>query len=437
MSLVTACIRPSGASYRDDLLAHKIHKNPSELIDNLLMENNGFLTYQEDVIAFLQQICGLSGSAADGIRRAIARKKREVLDKAMPDILKGYCARSAEPKEKAEAEAREFLQIIEDASSYMFGKNHSIAYCLLGYLCAYYRYYYPIEFITSFLNNAANEEDIYSGTKYAGSVGIKVTMPKWGLSKSDYFFDKKKNIIAKGLSSVKYISARLAEELYALAHGKNYSRFVDVLDDINSKTSTDRNQLDILIKIDFFSDFGNQRELLRIADMFYEMFKRGQAKKISRSKIEGTPFEPAVAKYSVGVTKSGSVAKSCTLLDITSVMRECEDLIKAQNMNDLSDLTKVRNFAEVMGYAGYVSGKEEDRRKLYVTDVYPLVRRKDGKQFGYSVLTKSIGSGKESRFTVLNKVYNNDPIRKGDIVFCKNFIREGQYFKMTDYFKIC
>lgn len=43
MSLVTASIRPSGASYRDDLIDHKPHKNPSELIDNLLADNNGYL----------------------------------------------------------------------------------------------------------------------------------------------------------------------------------------------------------------------------------------------------------------------------------------------------------------------------------------------------------------------------------------------------------
>lgn len=73
MSLVTACIRPSGASYRDNLLAHKPHKNPSEIIDKLLESNNGFLIYQEDTIKFLQQICGLSGSEADNVRRAIGR----------------------------------------------------------------------------------------------------------------------------------------------------------------------------------------------------------------------------------------------------------------------------------------------------------------------------------------------------------------------------
>lgn len=261
-------------------------------------------------------------------------------------------------------------------------------------------------------------------------------MPKWGLSKSDYFFDKEKNIIAKGLTSIKFMSAGIAEELYSLAHSKTYTKFVDVLSDIDTKTSLNTRQLDILIKLDFFSDFGNQRELLRITEMFYETFKKGQAKKISKDKIDGTPLEPIVSKYAVGLTKAGQFAKSYTLLDVDSIMRETEDAIKALHMDDLNDLLKVRNFVDVMGYVGYVSGKDEDRRKLYVLDVYPLVRKKDNKQFGYSVVTKSIGSGKESRFTVVNKVYDEDPIKNGDIIFCKAYEKQGQYFRLTEYSKV-
>ena len=436
MSIVTACIRPSGSSYRDVLLARQIHKNPSEIIDELLKENLGYLIYQEDTIKFLQQICGLSGSEADNIRRAIGRKQKDRLDKAMPSILEGYCQKSPQPREVAEQEAKEFLQVIEDSASYQFGYNHSVAYCLLGYLCAYYRYYHPIEFITSFLNNAANEDDIRNGTAYANKVGIKITMPKWGLSKSEYFFDKEKNIIAKGLTSIKFMSSGIAEELYQLAHERTYTKFVDILADLDSKTSINTRQLDILIKLDFFSDFGNQRELIRISEMFYDTFKKGQAKKINKDKVDGTPLEPIVSKYSVGVTKSGGVAKSYTLLDVKSIMSEVEDAIKDIHMDDLSDLLKVRNFVDVMGYVGYVSGKEEDRRKLYVLDVYTLVRKKDNKQFGYSVVTKSIGSGVESRFTVVNKVYDQDPIKKGDIIFCKSFEKNGQYYRLTGYSKI-
>ena len=423
MSIVTACIRPSGSSYRDVLLARQVHKNPSELIDELLRDNLGYLIYQEDTIKFLQQICGLSGSESDNIRRAIGRKQKDRLDKAMPAILEGYCNKSPKPREVAEQEAKEFLQVIEDSASYQFGYNHSIAYCLLGYLCAYYRYYHPLEFITSFLNNAANEDDIRNGTSYANRVGVQVTMPKWGLSKSEYFFDTERNIIAKGLTSIKYMSDGIAETLYNMAKENTYKRFVDVLHDIDTKSNLNARQLDILIKLDFFSDFGNQRELLRITDLYYTVLKKGQAKKIAKEKVDGTPLEPIVTKYSVGTTKSGGVAKSYTILDVESIIRESEDAIKAIHMDDLSDLIKVRNFVDVMGYVGYVSGKDEDRRK-------------DNKQFGYSVVTKSIGSGKESRFTVMNKVYDTDPIKKGDIVLCTGYERDGQYYRLTNYSKV-
>ena len=364
------------------------------------------------------------------------RKQKDRLDAAMPSILEGYCSKSPHLREVAEAEAKEFLQIIEDSASYQFGKNHSIAYCLLGYLCAYYRYYYPVEFLTSFLNNAANEEDIKNGTACATRNAIMVTMPKWGMSRSDYFYNKEKNIIAKGLSSVKYMSEGIAEELYELSKKKRYTRFIDILCDIDKYSSINTRQLDILIKIDFFSDFGNQRELLRIADIFYEIFKRGSAKKIAKNKVDNTPVGAVVAKYSIGTTKSGAESKSYMLLDIESAMSECEDAIKDVHMEDLSDVLKVQNFVDVMGYVGYISGRTEDRPKLYILETYPLKRKKDGKQFGYSFITKSIGSGKETRFSVFNRVYEKEPVKKGDIILCKGYERNGQYFTMTSYEKI-
>ena len=436
MALLTACIRPSGASYRDDLLARKPHKNPTPEIDKLLENSLGRLVFQEDVSKYLMNICGLSGSEADTVRRGIAKKKMDILEGAMPKIINGYCERSDKPREIAEQEVREYLKVIEDASSYMFNYSHSVGYCLLGYYYGYFRHYYPLEFITSYLNNAANEEDIRIGTTYASKVGIKVTMPKWGISKSDYSYDRQKNVIAKGLSSVKHLSDGIAEQLYDLAHSHTYTRFVDVLADIDTKTTLRTNQLDILIKLDFFSEFGNQRELLRITELFYGLFNKGAAKKLSKEKIDGTPLEPIVQKYAVGVTKSGQFAKCYTLLDVESIMRQTEDAIKDLHMTDLSDVVKVKNFAEVMGYAGYVSGKEEDRRKLYVTDIFPVKRKRDGSQFGYNVCTKSIGSGKESKFTVFNRVYDTLPIRKGDVLYCRSYTREGIYYTLTAYDKL-
>lgn len=105
--------------------ARKLYENSSgKLFSSAVstpFSNLGYLVYQCDTIKFLQQICGLSGSEADNIRRAIGRKQKDRLDKAMPSILDGYCKKSPKPREEAENEAKEFLQVIEDSASYQFG----------------------------------------------------------------------------------------------------------------------------------------------------------------------------------------------------------------------------------------------------------------------------------------------------------------------------
>ena len=304
---------------------------------------------------------------------------------------------------------------------------------MLGYLCGYYRHYYPLAFLTSFLNNAANEDDIRNGTEYAKKIDIPVTMPKWGVSRGDYSFDEERNVIAKGLSSVKYMSPQLADEMYALAHSAHFDHFVDVLYGLDARTSINSRQLDILIKLDFFSEFGNQRELLRINSLFADTFKKGSAKQLSKRLIDGTPLEPLIQKYAVGVTKSGGEAKNYTLFDTHAILIEAEALVKAAGFPDLDDVTKVNNFIEVMGYAGYCSGKQEDRRKLYVTDIWALTDKKTGSVWGRGVSTVSIGSGKASRMTVRESNFKKQPFQKGDVVYCASFSKKGTYFWMDEY----
>lgn len=431
MSLVTACIRPSGASYRDQLLNRQTHTNPSAIIDELLKDNLGWLVYQEDTIKFLQQICGLSGSAADNIRRAIGRKQKDRLDKAMPSILEGYCSKSDKPREVAEEEAKEFLQVIEDSASYQFGYNHSIAYCMVGYLCGYMRYYYPGEYITSYLNNAANDEDLANGAMLARLYGYQITMPKYGISGSSYSLDEETKTIAKGVSSVKGLGEKDAGELLEVAKHRRYSRFSDVLRDIKTTTHVNSGKLDVLIHIDFFNMFGNQRELENIV-MIYDRF--ADRKKLSKDEVSGSRFEEIIKAHSTDLTKAGKPAAQYTLLDVDAIIHDCEDRVMSLNLPDFSLITKVKYFAEVMGYSGYTTGKDEDMKKLYVKEIYPLKRRSDGKQFGYSIITQSIGSGKEARFTVFNKEYNYLPISKGDIIRLIDWSRDkGMYFTLRQY----
>lgn len=121
MSMVNASLRPSGKSYREKLINGEINKNPSEEIDNLLKDNRGYLIFQEDTIKFLTDICGFSGSLADTTRRCIGKKDIKGLQEQLPKILEGYCKVSKKPREIAEKEAKEFIQIISDSSEYQFG----------------------------------------------------------------------------------------------------------------------------------------------------------------------------------------------------------------------------------------------------------------------------------------------------------------------------
>lgn len=292
-----------------------------------------------------------------------------------------------------------------------------------------------MQFITAFLNNAANDDDIYNGTLLAKQYGIRITSPKFGASKGDYSCDPVKKRIAKGLSSIKFLGSKMADSLYELANRDIYDRFSDVLFAIRRESCVDSRQLGILIHIDFFSDYGNQRELENIVFVF-DLFKQGSAKQIKKDRIAGSYVETVVSKYATGKTKAGKESASWSLHDLGRIIRDCEDYIRTLNLPDLDVLTKVRNYTEAMGYSGYVSGDEADRPKLYVKDIFPVKRKRDGVQFGYNILTQSIGSGIESRFTVFNKLFNAQPIQKGDVIFCKSYTREGKYFTMTGYRKI-
>ncbi|MGN1339857.1 MAG: PHP domain-containing protein [Oscillospiraceae bacterium] len=431
MSLVTAAIRPSGGSYRDALIAHKPNHNPSKQIDDLLKDNNGYLVYQEDVIMFLQQVCGLSGSEADSIRRGIARKKPEILERAMPEILAGYCKNSPQPREVAEQEAKTFLRIIEDASSYMFGKNHSIAYCLIGYLCAYLRYYYPGEFITAYLNNAANQEDISAGTELAKERKIKILPIRFGKSGAHYMYDQENRAIYKGISSIKYMNDEVANALYEMGAGQ-YNCFSSVL--LKVIPVLDSRQLEILINLGFFSDYGNSENLLEFYRIVKDVFRNGTAVTVSSEKIKCFSYEAFCDCYA----KSGVPLKNVRIKDMMGLLNTIEGSVLADNSIPRKSISEQLSYQkEYMGYSDYTTNKEEDRRKIIVNDIYPVKRKSDGKIFLYTIATRSIGTGKESRVSISKRLYDENKISKGDILLAGQVCKNSRgYWQMLDYKKI-
>lgn len=406
LSLVNASIRPSGESYRDRLLAHEPNKNPSELIDKLLEGNHGYLVFQEDVIAFLQKICGMSGSDADNTRRAIARKQIDRLQKALPQILEGYCKMSDKPRAVSEEEAKTFLQIIEDASSYMFGFNHSTGYSMIGYMCAYLRYYYPKEFITAYLNNANNEDDIMLGTELAKQLGITIHSIKFRHSTAKYSCDK--DGIYKGIASVKFLNEDAANDLYSIKDEK-FNTFIDLLVRI-SDLKVDSRKLEILIKLDFFEEFGGIRYLLTCSDLFSKYYGKKQMKK-DKALEYGLDFD--VLRECSGK----ETQKTFMELDSAKLLNKL-----LQNIpNEKTDMrTKIAYQIENLGYVDIVDKKLAGYCVALDINV------------DYSPRLKlyALANGNTIPVKISKKIFKQNPIRRGDIVKVTNQYKKQKMKKV-------
>ena len=171
-------------------------------------------------------------------------------------------------KERAEKSIEYFLQVIMSASLYAFSRNHSIPYSMIGLYIGYLRYYYPLQLLTAALNvYKSNESKMREIKEYIKSKGIEIKPIQFGKSRADYFMDVNENCIYHDIESIKECNAVSAEELFELR--KNYYEdFVDLLFDIKEKTSLNRTKLDILIKLDFFREFGDPNTLLWITQEF-------------------------------------------------------------------------------------------------------------------------------------------------------------------------
>lgn len=414
MNLVNASLRPSGESYRDRLLSGEINKNPSEIIDELLSENNGYLVFQEDTIAFLQNICGLSGSEADNIRRAIGRKQKDRLEKAMPDILEGYCSMSNKERSVAEEEAKVFLKIIEDSSSYQFGKNHSTGYSMIGYYCAMLRYYYPLEFTTSYLNNAKNDEDLINGENLAKLKNIKIKQPKFRYSRADYFMDKQTNSIYKGISSIKYLNTQVGELLYSLRDNQ-YNSFVDLLIDINKKIN--RRQMEILIKLDYFSEFGKSSKLMQVYELFNNIYGKKQLRKDKY---------PHLNEY----FSRHCTTETAAMYRFDDTIELLKDIVKDIPNENINIVERVMAWKEYVGSCSLID--KTNPRDCVVTDV--------DLKYTPRVEMYCLGSGNTQWVKISKRIWKNNKLQKGDLVnLCKVHKKhkrknvEGKWIELEDF----
>lgn len=299
-SIGNGAIRPSGDSYRDDLANGVFKDNGHISLNEFLKDTIGYLVYQEQIMNWLVDFCGYSGKQSDTVRRSIAKKDSDDFDTMLSEIRNRFIGTMATKydtdSETAEGILESLLQVIDDAQRYGFSVNHSSPYSYTGYICGYLRHYYPLAFLTSMLN--LNDDDVKKTGKiieYANKKGIEIRSIKFRKSVAAYSYSVEENSIFKGLKSIKFLNEKIAIELYELGQ-RSYQHFVDLLVDIVNETTVDARQLNILIRLNFFEEFGEIGKLLSI----YSEFSAGK-NRYSKSHKEDTKMKrlPLLYEYEV------------------------------------------------------------------------------------------------------------------------------------------
>ena len=174
---------------------------------------------------------------------------------------------------------------------------------------------------------------------------ITLKNPKFGYSKGEYFFNKENSCIYKGIGSIKGINSNIGNELYELSKN-NYDSFISLLIDMKSKITINSRQIETLIKLDYFSQFGRSQKLLDI----YKYYQLLQGKK--------SPKKNTVAKnitderiFPILEKNSDSTATAYKNINIQNTLDDIWNILKNKDVN-FKDKLSFEN--EVLGYINYL-----------------------------------------------------------------------------------
>lgn len=424
ISMVSGAIRPAGESYREQLFEGVYNDNGNEELNKFLAPTLGWLVYQEQIIEFLHRFCGFTMGQADIVRRHFAKKTGTEQDIPIikdggylvdikgnkdPRFIKGFITVAQEDfgmtKEEAEDVIVYFLQVIEDASSYLFSKNHSDPYSMIGYIIGWLRYYYPLELFTAALIiYQANKEKSTAIKTYIHNKGIEIKGVKFRKSKAQYFMDKKENVIYQGIESIAYCNSIIADELFDLKDN-HYNSFLNLLDDISKHTSVDARQLDILIRLNFFSEFGENEYLLKVVEAYNNIAKRKTFKKAELDKFGIS--ESLMKKYA-----NKETPKQFSEVDTIGLVQE---LIKDIPNKPISVGEQLKAEKEYLGYCTSLFDTLDEH--LWVVTEYTCY--KDATHPYIKV--RNLSTGEEVKTDVKSKFYRARPFGEWSILKFDHF----------------
>lgn len=404
LSFANGAIRPSGDSYRHLLAQGITNDNGHPALNQSLSDTMGYLVYQEQIMRFLTDFCEHTGAESDSVRRGLAKK--EGTEQFLPKIEEGFIHNMINHYGEKEEHAREilqsFLKVIDDASAYGFSVNHSSPYSFLGYAGAWLRYHYPLEFLTTVLN-VMKDEKVGKIMSFAKKNNFEVKTISFGKSRAFYAFSHEEQAVYKGIASIKYLNARVAEELYVLSQNKDYDRndWVGLLIDIY-ETSIDTRQMEILIRLDFFKEFGEKEVLLEI---YLSMMDKKKANTVLYPEFgEHTITETKINKRTKEISYKEKIVKrplkydsghnEKTIVQRLENLRAYEEAVRANPPRKIELYEQIAFEKENLGYAfsTYPTVSNAlalvlDINKKY-TPILNLYRLRDGQEFRVKVAKK-------------------------------------------------
>ena len=285
-------------------------------------------------------------------------------------------------------------QGILDATYYAFSWNHSDSYSCIGYICGYLRYYHPVEFITAALNTFQDkEEKTVAITEYAKKNNVEIKPIKFRFSQAKYSCNGEE--IYKGIASIKFLNAQIADELYELGKNK-YDNFLDLLlamkdISINSK------QIAILIKLDFFAEFGEINTLLKQYELFSNIYGKKQFKVDKLKELE----------IPVHIIMEHAKKQTDKLFKDFDSMELLKAIVKEYQYPKTSIVDKIKYQQEFYGYIQLTIPT--------IGEQYAYVQTIDGVR-KKTVTLYRLKTGEIEVVRIRQKQFDESPINVGDII---------------------
>ena len=440
-----AAIRPGFKSMYKTFEERKPFAYGVKAFDELIQTDempSSFLLYQEQEMAALNY-AGIDMSDCYTAIKNIAKKRADKVLAYKEKFINGFSKVMIEDEHKTPEEAahmsQELWQIIEDSSRYSFNASHSYCVALDSLYGAWLKAHHPLEFYEVLLTLAEQkgDKDKMNALKEEAESYFNIKFPpfRFGQDNRSIKADVENNLIVNSLSAIKGFSLAVGAALYDCSKN-NFTSFVDVLAWLDKK-ALKASKVRPLITIDYFQQFGNINELLAILDL-WELLKQGQAKSVRKDKVTSIVVQRILSYNCSTTNKDGTESVSYRMDDEQTAMKclyDFEKYIKQHPMQSPSMKQQIQYSMEILGYADVVTNREEDRRRLLITDVVPLSSA-GGEVWSYRIGTRSLGSGKTARLTVKANIYDKKPIKAGDIVFAADLYKnQTGYWYLLAYNK--